>query len=135
MKLSIVLGRVVAVVGFVLVACCSSSPLFGHMVFKKAMDKEYEQVKVTCNGCHVKGEKKDVRNDLGKLFYAETESENLTEQWQEKKGSERKAFEQEVMLPAFTSALEVVKEKKNEDGETYDELIKSGKLDGFSLKD
>jgi len=32
-----------------------------HSLFKKSMEKSYPVMKVSCNACHVKGEKKSVR--------------------------------------------------------------------------
>ena len=109
-----------------------------HTVFKKALEKSYKEVKVSCNACHLKGKPKSERNEeLGKAIYEELKELNLTEDWKAKKGTEKRAFQKEVMLPAFKKALKVIKEKKkDEDGEaTWDELIKTVELDGLKLKE
>jgi hypothetical protein len=109
-----------------------------HTVFKKAMEKEYSGVKVSCNACHVKGKPKSERNEeLGKAFYEEMKELKLTEEWKSKKGSEKREYQKEVMLPAFKKALKVVKEKKkDEDGEaTWHQLIETAQLDGLKLKE
>ena len=108
-----------------------------HTVFKKALEKSYKGVKVSCNACHLKGKPKSERNDgLGKAFYEELKDQNLTEEWKSKEGKEKREFQKEVMLPAFKKALKVVKEKKEEkSGKTWNELIETAQLDGLKLKD
>lgn len=109
-----------------------------HTTFKKRLEEKYEGTKVSCNACHVEGEKKTVRNDFGKLFHKEFEAKelDLTEGFKSRKGAERKQYEKEVMVPAFDEALKKVKEKTIEEGgDTYDTLIKAGKLDGVTLRE
>lgn len=115
----------------------SASTLEAHTVFKKALEKSYEGVKVSCNACHVKGKSKDDRNEgLGKAFYEEMKELNLTEGWKSKKGAEKKAYQTDVMVPAFKKALKIVKEKKKDEaGETWHTLIETAALDGLKLKD
>lgn len=100
-----------------------------HSVFKKIMDQKYADMKINCNACHVEGEEKTERNLFGKLFFREMESENLTQNWKEKKGKEKREYEQEVMTPAFEKALAKVAAM------TYDDMVKSGLIDGMEKKD
>ena len=127
----------IMVMGIVINLAIAQASLEAHTVFKKALEKSYEGVKVSCNACHVKGKSKKERNEeLGKVFYEQLKDQNLTEEWKSKKGAEKKAYQKEVMLPAFKKALEIVKEKKKEETEeTWDALIKTAALDGLKLKD
>ena len=52
-----------------------------------------------------------------------------------KKGDEKKKYETEVMIPAFTAALKKIQKQKNKAGETYDALIKSGTMPGITEKE
>ena len=106
-----------------------------HTIFKKALEKKYnKELRVTCNMCHVKGEPKTARNEFGELFYEELKELDLTAQWQDLKGDDRKAFEKDVMTPEFLKALEVILEKETEEGEKYSDLIPNGKIPGSKLK-
>ena len=61
-----------------------------HTVFKKALEKSYKGVKVSCNACHLKGKPKSERNEgLGKVFYEQLKELKLTEEWKTKKGKEK----------------------------------------------
>ena len=96
-----------------------------HVTFKKELAKKYPGMKVSCNACHVKDKPKTERNEFGKLLYEEFKDKKLTADFKSKKGEDRKKFEKDVMIPAFTKALEKVKKLKPKDNEkTYDELIK-----------
>lgn len=109
-----------------------------HTVFKKALEKSYSGVKVSCNACHMKGKPKSERNEeLGKAIYEELKELELTKEWKAKKGSEKREFQKEVMLPAFKKAMKVVKEKKKDEaGEsTWHQLIETAELDGLKLKE
>jgi hypothetical protein len=114
----------------------SANSVDAHTIFKKSMEKSYENVKVSCNACHVKGKSKTERNDLGALFYEEFKDEELTKNWKSKKGAEKKKYQTDVMTPAFEKALKTVKEKKKEDvDKTYHQLIEAAELDGLKLKE
>jgi ssDNA-binding Zn-finger/Zn-ribbon topoisomerase 1 len=128
---------VAILMGVVISFTFGSSTLEAHTVFKKALEKSYEGVKVSCNSCHIKGKSKKQRNeDLGKAFYEEMKDQNLTEEWKSKKGAEKKAYQTDVMIPAFQKALKIVKEKKKEEGgDTWHTLIETAQLDGLKLKD
>ncbi|MDA8563013.1 hypothetical protein N9L06_01030 [Mariniblastus sp.] len=109
-----------------------------HTVFKKALEKSYKGVKVSCNACHLKGKPKSERNEgLGKVFYEQLKELKLTEEWKTKKGKEKREFQKEVMLPAFEKALKVVKEKKKDEAgdATWGQLIETAELDGLKLKE
>lgn len=108
---------------------------FAHMTFKKEISKKYSEMKVTCNACHVKKKPKTQRNEFGKLFAKELKDKEITENFKSREGDERKAYEQEVMIPEFKKALEKVKKMKPKDSElTYDELIKAGKIPEITPK-
>ena len=136
--------RPISICSMMIVACValnlafSAAPVEAHTVFKKALEKSYKTVKVSCNACHLKGKPKSERNEeLGKVFYEELKELNLTEEWKSKKGSEKREFQKEVMLPAFEKALKVIKEKKKDEaGEaTWHQLIETAELDGLKLKE
>ncbi len=117
------------ILGFLL---CQSAA--AHTTFKKEMGKAYEDMKVSCDACHVKGKPKSNRTDFGKLFEKEFEGMDITANFKSKKGEEKKKYEKEVMIPAFQKALTKIKKLKNEDGKTYDELIKAGEIPGIEPK-
>ena len=105
-----------------------------HNVFKKRMNAKYEHLKVTCNSCHVQDEKKTVRNDFGKLFYKKMADQNLTDKWRAFENREdKKAFEADVMTPAFDQALAEIKEMVNDNDENYGELIQAGSIPGMPI--
>jgi hypothetical protein len=129
-ELSVKLFRTIGFVfTTILLTQISLSQSQAHSVFKKIMDQKYAEMKINCNACHVEGEDKTERNLFGKLFYREMESENLTQTWKEKKGKEKRDYEQEVMTPVFEKALAKVA------GMTYDEMVKSGLMEGIEKKD
>jgi len=83
-----------------------------HTLFKKAMEKAYPTMKVSCNACHVKGESKEMRNEFGELFYKELKEDKVTEAWKAAKAADkvdgtktRKAYEKDTMTPLFKKAL------------------------------
>jgi UDP-N-acetylglucosamine pyrophosphorylase len=109
------------------------------------MEKSYPIMKVSCNACHVKGEKKTVRNEFGEMFFKILKEDELTQNWKEAKTNGRdaqKAYEKETMLPLFQKALKEVKADTvpevegttNPDaGQTWDEMIKQEKVDGIKV--
>lgn len=119
----------------------ASATAEAHTLFKKAVEKAYPTMKVSCNACHVKGESKEVRNEFGELFYKEFKDEKLTENWKAAKAdggkTAQKEYEKETMIPLFEKALkklqkekvpEVEGEENPDAGKTYDEMIKSEKI-------
>jgi hypothetical protein len=132
-----------AVVSIALGTLCEET--MAHSIFKKAMEKSYPIMKVSCNACHKKGEKKTVRNDFGELFFKELKVDNVTQNWKDAKANGRdaqKAYEKETMAPLFEKALKKVKESTvpevegvaNPDaGKTWDEMIKAEKVDGIKV--
>ena len=120
---------------FLILSCFSSSTASAHMAFKKELSKKYSDMKVTCNACHVKSKPKTERNEFGKLFHKELKEKKLTEGFKSRKGSERKQYEKDVMVPEFKKALEKIKKMKPKDQEqTYDELIKAGEMAEITKK-
>lgn len=113
-----------------------SEAAHGHTAFKKHFEKKYGNLKVKCDACHVPDEPKNVRNEFGKLFYKQLKDKDLTAQWREiEDRKEKKAFERDVMTPAFDKALEAVKKMENADGENYGELIAAGKIPLIAIKE
>ncbi len=125
---------IVSAIALLLKLTVLSSSASAHQVFKKELEKQYSSMKVSCNACHVKGKPKTERGEFGKLFQKQLEGQNISATWKDKKGDERKEFEKKTMIPAFKKALEKVKEMKNKDDETYDDLIKSGKIPEITEK-
>ncbi len=116
-----------------------------HSIFKKSMNKAYPVMKVTCNSCHQKGEKKTVRNEFGELFYKELKADNVTQSWKDAKAvgrPEQKAYEKDTMTPLFEKALKKIQQATvpevdgvtNPDaGKTWDEMIKAEKIEGITI--
>ena len=116
-----------------------------HSVFKKSMEKSYPVMKVSCNACHVKGEKKTARNDFGDLFYKELKADKVTQAWKDAKTNGRdaqKAYEKDTMTPLFEEALKKIKKATvpevdgvtNPDaGKTWDAMITEEKVDGLKV--
>lgn len=109
--------------------------LMAHTTFKKELGKKYPTMKISCVACHVDKKPKTQRNDFGKLFAKELKSKNISATFKSKKGDEKKKYEKEVMIPAFTAALKKIQKQKNKAGETYDALIKSGAMPGITEKE
>lgn len=114
-----------------------AEPSSAHNAFKKRLEAKYENLKVTCNSCHVKGEKdKSLRNEFGKLFSKKLADQNLTQQWRAfEEREDKRAFENDVMVPAFDQALAEIKEMVNEDDVTYAELIQAGKIPDLEIRE
>ncbi len=106
----------------------------GHTIFKKQMQKKFENLVVKCEACHVKKEPKTVRNAFGELFFQELKDDNLTAQWEQLKGLEKKKFETEVMAPRFDKILEEIKERTNKEGEKYGDILAAGKLENTRIR-
>ena len=91
-------------------------------------------MKVSCNACHVKGKPKTERSEFGKLFFKQLKDKNISATFKSKSGPDKKTYEKDVMIPAFKEALKKVKAQKNKEGETYDDLIKAGKIPEITKK-
>ena len=111
------------------------SPVLAHTTFKKELGKKYPTMKISCSACHVDKKPKTERNDFGKLFAKEFKGKDISATFKSKKGDEKKKYEKEVMIPAFTAALKKIQKMKNKEGETYDALIKSGTMPGITKKE
>lgn len=107
-----------------------------HAPFKKILEKKFPKIKVKCDACHVPKQPKTERNKFGKLFYKQLKDQELTAKWRElETRKEKKAFEAEVMTPAFTKALEKVKEMTNDEEEKYGDLIAAAKIEFIEMKE
>jgi len=109
--------------------------------FKKAFQQTYVDPsdneafkeafkKASCNTCHVKGEKKTVRNtygeELSKLIEGDA-NDRIKDAGKEGGAAGRKA-ETEKVLKELHKAFEEVAKKKTEGGQTYGEMFKNGEL-------
>ena len=126
---ALIAGLVIAVV---------ATPAAGHGIFKKTLEKKYkpEGLRVTCNMCHVKGEEKTERNEVGQVFFKEFEGMDLSAQWDAVEGDERKKLETEVMAPAFLKALDKIyeREKAGEVDTSFHTQIPAGEVEGTKLR-
>ncbi|MGI9516179.1 MAG: hypothetical protein ACR2NP_03965 [Pirellulaceae bacterium] len=113
-----------------------AGPVTAHGIFKKTLEARHENLRVTCNMCHVKGEPKTERNDFGQVLFEVFEGQDLSARWDAVEGDERKAFEQDVMVPALTEGLEKLYAREADDPEAprYSEMIPAGQMDGTKLK-
>ena len=108
--------------------------------FKKAFQEKYvdksdnEQLeekfkKAGCNTCHVKGEKKEVRNDYGKELSKLIEGDaNARIKEAGEAGKDARTAETEKILKELDKAFDEVAKKENKSKVKYGELIKQGKL-------
>ena len=96
----------------------------GHAIFKKYLSQKMPNKKLTCNVCHVAGEKKSVKNSYGKLFIKVINKPNLTKDWKSKTGDAKKTYEKDVMLPAFEAAYKKISKM------TFADLLKNDLIDG-----
>ncbi|MCH2180123.1 MAG: hypothetical protein MK106_15100 [Mariniblastus sp.] len=124
----------VLAIGFI-ATVLSPSALMAHTSFKKELAKKYPNMKISCSACHVDKKPKSERNELGKLFFKDMKSKNISATYKSKKGDDRKAYVNDVMNPAFNAALKKIQKQKNKEGKTYDELIKSGEMPGITKKE
>jgi hypothetical protein len=95
-----------------LVIALLAAPVTGHGIFKKTLEKKYKEegLRVTCNMCHVKGEPKTERNEVGKTFFEQLKGQDLSARWDAVEGDQRKELENDVMAPAFLKALDTIYE-------------------------
>lgn len=108
-----------------------------HSEFKKLFEQEYSSLKVTCNACHEKGKKKDVRNEFGMAVHKKFEGEKFTEKLKDiKDRDEKKKYMEEKVLPVVKKGLkETIEKEKNKAGEAWADLVKNGTLPGVKLKE
>ena len=108
--------------------------------FKKAFQEKYvdksshQELKdafktASCNTCHVKDQKKDVRNaygdELAKLIEGDA---NKRMKEAGKNGDEARKAEEMKILQELEKAFEEVAKLKSKSGQTYGELIEAGQL-------
>ena len=113
-------------------------PASGHGIFKKTLEKKYKDqgLRVTCNMCHVKGEKKTARNEVGQVFFAQFDGQDLSARWDAVEGDDRKKLETDVMAPAFLKALDSIyeQEKAGKLKSSFNTQIPAGEVEGSKLK-
>jgi hypothetical protein len=102
----------------------AASDAQAHSAFKKYISSKFPTKKMSCDVCHVKGQKKDVKNSYGQLFIKVMNKPNLTKEWKAKKGADKKAYEKEVMVPAFEKAFKKISKM------TFEDLVKYNMIDG-----
>lgn len=123
--------------------------LFGGMTssveaiapFKKAFQEKYVDgssneefkaafQKASCNVCHVKGKKKEERNDYGKLLdeLIEGNANKRIMDAEKAGGEDGKMAETKKILEELDKAFDKVAAMKSPSGETYGELLKQSKL-------
>ena len=120
---------VAIVLGVVALSSLLASPSLALAPFKKAFAERYEKdasdefkaviKKAGCNICHVKGEKKTVRNAYGKAL----------DELIEGSGKDRLKEDKDAVMKEFAEAMEKLEcEKIGEGEETWGDLFKAGKL-------
>ena len=121
-----------------LVFALVTTPATGHGIFKKTLEKKYKEqgLRVTCNMCHVKGEAKTERNEVGEVFFKRFDGMDLSAKWDAVEGEERKELEKEVMAPAFLEALDKIYTEETEGtiDSSYATQIPAGEVAGTKLK-
>ena len=118
-----------ALLGGAMVLALAVSPALAHAPFKKAFEDLYVKngsdalkasfEKAGCNACHVKDEKKDVRNAYGMALDKALLEGDLKELLKTDK---------EKVMKSLDEAFSKVEAQKSAGGKTYGELIKSGML-------
>ena len=100
----------------------------------KHEDDDFKAVvrKASCNVCHVKGAKKDVNNEYGKLLdkLIEGSAKERKDKAKEAGGTEAQNEEKEKLLAELAEAFKKVEKMKSDGGKgpEYGQLIKDGKL-------
>lgn len=102
----------------------AASDAQAHSAFKKYLSTQFPAKKISCDVCHVKGQKKDVKNSYGQLFVKVINKPDLTKEWKAKKGADKKAYEKEVMVPEFEKAYKKISKM------TFADLVKYNLVDG-----
>ena len=95
-----------------------------HAVFKKYLSEKMPDKKFNCNVCHVPKQNKNVRNSYGQLFIKVMNKPTLTKDWKSKSGDAKKAYEKDVMLPAFDKAYTKISKM------TFADLLENELIDG-----
>ena len=95
-----------------------------HLVFKKYLSEKMPDKKITCNVCHASERNKKVRNSYGQLFTKVMNKPTLTKDWKSKAGDAKKAYEKDVMLPAFDKAYTKISKM------TFADLLENELIDG-----
>lgn len=106
---------------------------FAEKYAAKHKSKEFQAAvkKASCNACHVKGAKKDVQNEYGKVLNKLIEGDAKDRiSAAGKKGAEEKKKESEKVMAELEKAFGKSFEMKSAAGKgpKYGELIKEGKL-------
>ena len=107
---------------------------FGDKYAAKHKSKEFQTAvqKATCNVCHVKGAKKDVNNEYGKLLakLIEGSAKDRKAKAKEEGGTEAENKEKAKLLEELEAAFKQVEKMKSDGGEgpEFGKLIESGKL-------
>jgi hypothetical protein len=116
-----------ALLGLVAEQAHAIPPFMNAFVAKYAGDKakpdfaKSVKEEVKCNVCHVKGEKKEVRNAYGEaLKKAGLDKNNFKK--------ERLESEPDAVAKEINAALDKVGKEKSKGGDTYEARIQAGKL-------
>ena len=130
--------KIALITSFVIaISCLVAGSADADTQFKKAMQKHYDLKSVSCYACHVRKEKKTVRNAFGSLIAKELEGKNASARIKAAKkmeDKEAKAAEIEKVVYEFLEALKVVEAMDAGDGKTNKDLILAGELEGVKLK-
>ena len=116
----------------------SSTDAWAIREFKKAFKERYVRTsehaqlethfkKVGCYTCHIKGEKKEARNDYGEALSQFIEGD-AGERLKAAKQDNRRKEELAAVEAELQQAFEQVEKLKHPCGETYGEIIASGRL-------
>ena len=113
--------------------------------FKKAFEEKYvkegdDGIKASfkeqnCNLCHVKDEKKNVRNAYGKELakLIEGDANDRLKTAQKEGGADGRKAELEKVMEEVEKAFKELEEMKKENSDTtYGDVIKSGKLEDLA---
>ncbi len=122
------MNRIVLTLGC---ACLLASPALATSEFSKewkghylaeGVDADFDKMakRAGCNVCHVKGEKKDVRNEYGTAVSEFLDKEKFTKEWV-------KANPEEA-TKLIVEGLKKAGEKKSSDGKTFGDKIKANEL-------
>lgn len=120
----------------VIVIGLTASQGLAHPAYKKALTEKLGAKTLSCEVCHVKGEKKTVRNPLGKEFHKALHDKSHTELYNnaKKEGSDARKAAEAQMIKEFLAVLDAVKAKESPDGVTYGELVETKKLEGVKYE-
>ncbi len=114
----------------------NASDASAHSAFKKAFQTKIKAASVKCDACHVKGQKKDVRNDFGKVFAKLLKDKKLTDLYNtaKKEGTDARKKAEEKMAKEFLAVLDKAKAEKSPAGATWGSLIDSKKLENVTFE-